>query len=223
MVAQTNYPGPDGGFLTLILRYDGHTWNTLPTPTVPSTMMLFDVSAVSANELWMVGTDYGATNETTWFFHYVHQQWQRAKPTFPLITQSLTMVSPTLGWAGDNDGDPSVPDQLLWYHNQRWAPFPIPSALTQHGAYPLGPILTPAPGVVWMETEQRHTGDLGLWQETQEALGRWSPVPWLCTDVVPIAITQDTLGDLWGIANLEGFQGVFLHEAYGHWTLQDTP
>jgi len=232
MVAQTNYPRPDGGPLTLILRYDGHAWSTLPTPTVPSTMTLFDVSAVSANELWMVGTDYGAASETTRFFHYVHQQWQRAKQTFPLITQSLTMASPTLGWAGDNDGDSSVPNQLLWYHNQQWAPFPIPSALTQHGAYPLGPILTPAPGVVWMETEQLSTQTPGLWQEAQN---RWSPVPWPYTDIIPTALTQDTTGTLWGIANIghqqncppnlvyEVWQGVFLRQTHGHWTRQNLP
>lgn len=92
---------------TLILHWDGSNWSQVPSPNIPGgANQLFGITAITANEIWAVGTAAGAPltmrwNGSAWSIVSVQRNGG-------LSTEKLTAVSGTAGddvWAvGDGKG-----------------------------------------------------------------------------------------------------------------------
>ena len=234
MFAWTNRDAASEGEPSLVLRYEGGAWRLISNPRAAAGVTLFDLSAVSADEAWVVGTEYGSsasTPPTTLCFSYLDDAWSQSPETFPGATESLTMVSTTDGWAGDSVGT----DSLLHYDGVRWSAVPTPPAMARQGASFLGPVITLAPSETWFVAGQ--TGLIlpeneSLWQSVSGHLTR---VAWPFPDSMPTVLVASTPTDAWGIADIEHQmgcpplmttvipQGVFLHEVNGVWTRQVLP
>lgn len=234
MFAQTNRDSDtEGGPRSLVLRFEGGAWTLVPGPQVVQSVTLFDFSAVSVDEAWMMGTDTHSGRSTTVFYHYINGGWAVAPETFPFGAWDLTMLSTDDGWAATSaSASVTASVILLHYDGVRWAKLASPSAWSAQDVTPAGLVFATGPGVgvTWMVT---YTPDaIGLWQD---AHGHWSQVAWPYQDMTPLALAPGALGEVWGIGDINHVrgcapalvidipQGVFLHEVHGTWTRQVLP
>ena len=179
LFAWTNIPrdpnNPTSRAQVVILRYTHGAWTPIAAPTVSLTTELFSLSAVSANEAWIVGTDYG-NDLTTLFAHYVNGAWSMWPQTFPGVTEQFTMLSPTEGWAFDTGGGD---DALLHFDGTTWASVAGPGGGDPGIAF-TSAVFPVAPGVSWLVAVDASGIDL-----EQYANGQWQQVAWPSGDVVP--------------------------------------
>lgn len=228
MFAWTNIPrdlsNPASRMQVVILRYQHGVWTPVPAPNVTITTDLFALSAVSGDEAWAVGTDYGDMGAlTTIFAHYANGGWSIWPQTFSGVTEQLAMTSPSEGWAFRDgaDGNPAP----LRYTSASWAPLATPADWTSKRiillpyAFPMGS------GVTWFAATTRDRRTL----LAEYANGQWRRVAWPYGDIVPLRIIPGSSGELWGLGNIvhmEGCgsahitaiqQGVFLHYQQGNW------
>jgi hypothetical protein len=166
MYAWTNLPrdptAARSGSAVVLLRYLNGAWTPILLPPVSSNTELFELSAVSADEAWAVGTSYGSDQQTV-FAHYTDGSWSLAPQTFGGVTQQLTMLSPMDGWAFDGTASGDI---LLHYDGATWATFPAPPHSGGH--YFLGPVFVMEAGVHWLAV----SGDGGFGIE-ELANGAW--------------------------------------------------
>lgn len=210
----------------LVLHDMNGTWTRVLTPNVPATTTLFTFSAVSADEAWLVGTDYG-NNLETHFFHYAGGAWTAWPQTFSGVTERFTMLSPTDGWAFDGDATGGS-DHLLHFDGTTWAQVATPDWTNQQiqltsAVFPI------APGTTWFGASHVE-GFGGSALIEQYSGGQWQQVAWPYSNVAPDGLAAGSSGELWGIGDIghqEGCapalvtaigQGVFLHEQHESWT-----
>jgi hypothetical protein len=239
MFALTNIPrdlnNPASREEIVILRYEQGIWRPVAAPNVDSTTELFWLSAVSPNEAWISATDYAINQPLTTFFpHYINGAWHISPQTFSGVTERMSMVSPTDGWAFDdgNGGDPG----LLHYDGSVWRPVAPPRGWTSDNWTVAQPVIyssatanTNASGATWFDVFVRPQRANIL---AQYSHGQWSQVAWPYSDPLPARIIADSAGDLWGIGDighqhgcpplLTAFtpQGVFYHQHQGTWSEQ---
>lgn len=240
MFAETNLPrdptNPATRDRVIILRYAQGVWTPIAAPSVSPTTELFSLSAVSADEAWIVGTDYGHGSDfTTHFARYDAGGWSLWPKAVSGISDGFTMLSPTDGWAfqsGANGGGDNV--NVLHYDGTTWAPFSTPDWADQRISLTSG-IFAAAPSVTWFLAmhEDGFGNDTSLIE--MYAKGQWQPVTWPFGDVQPQRLALATPGELWGIGDLahqEGCapaavvnlaQGVFFHAQQGTWTREVLP
>ena len=232
--------GPDAGWLfawsniersshpnlaNVILRYEHGAWTRVPLPPFNASTTLFWLSAVSGDEAWLVGTDYAGSAQTTRFARYSNSAWSISPQTFPGVTERMTMLSPTNGWAFD--------DQPLHFDGQSWAVAPLPADWVSQSVAFDWAVAAPAPGVSWL-AGFLNAGSAPLL--AQYANGQWSAATWPFADSLPSRIVADSAGDLWGAGDIdhqEGCpplmttsiaQGVFFHMTpAGSWSRQVLP
>lgn len=232
MFAETNIPRdlntPASRPQVVILRYESGVWTPIAAPAVSLTTELFALSAVSADEAWIVSTDYASDGtQTTLFAHFVSGAWSLWPRTFPGITQQLTMLSPTDGWAFGGDG----PMPMLHYDGTAWAPASLPPALASQGVkLTASSAFYSSSGDLWFDTSNS-AGDL----LEEYANGHWRQFAWPYSDVGPVAMTATSPTELWGIGAIghpEGCppanvtlveQGALVHFQQGRWTEQILP
>jgi hypothetical protein len=190
--------------------------------------MLFDFSAVSADEAWMVGIDNRSDGSTTLFYHFINGGWSVAPQTFPFGVARLTMLAADDGWAEGSKGTNTI--ITLHYDGTRWAKFVGPAAWSAQGVTPSGLVFAIGSSITWMVTYTPET--IGLWQDADN---HWSQVAWPYQDMIPTAVAPGAPGEVWGIGDINHVrgcaptlvtavpQGVFLHEVNGKWTRQVLP
>ncbi len=206
MFATTN-EDPDTSPKSLVLRYEGGVWTVTPGPQVASTVELGPLTAVSADEAWMLGFDPNAKVTTTLIYHYINGAWGNTAQTFP-FEASLTMLSADDGWAvGSTDSNEA---RALHYDGVRWTQVAIPATWSAQDVIPIGPVFAIAPGVVWVVTwvftaTYEPGMGLGLWQYANT---HWSPVAWPFPDLVPTTLAPGTAGEEWGSGNISIRKGV---------------
>lgn len=233
MFAWTNSPrdpsNPASRTAVVVLHDEQGVWTPVTVPAVTPTTQLFWLSAASADEAWIVGTEYGTTTLTTLFAHYLQGSWRLWPKTFPGVTQRFTMLSPTDGWAFAS----AAPDSLLHYDGATWASVATPDWTDQQ--IELTSLAFPAaPSVTWFgATHVQGFGGTALIE--QYAAGRWQQVAWPYADVQPVRLAVGASGELWGIGDFhhqEGCpparvtviaQGVFLHSRQGNWSREVLP
>ena len=214
------------GSVSTILRFEQGVWTPIAGPHLPDTSELFALSAVSADEAWIVGTDYTQQGQTTFFEHYTNGAWSRWPKTFSGVTERFTMLSPTDGWAFDG-GDGS--DTLLHYDGAHWAAVGLPGSWGGHNIRLGGEAFSIAPGVTWVVGSQENG-----WQSksaiAQYSAGKWTTVPWPYTGARPLAMASGAPGEVWGVGDnlyqegcppgltYEAEQGMFLHYQQGTWS-----
>ncbi len=228
MFAWTNIPrdlhNPASRAEVVVLRYEHGAWTQIPAPSVDPTTELFSLSAVSGSEAWIVGTDYGPSTLTTLFAHYVNGAWSVWPTTFSGVTERLTMISPSDGWAFGSDANgESAP---LHFDGASWAPVATPADWASQRLVLLPYVYPVAPGKTWFSVISR--GGAAL--IAQYANGQWRQVAWPYADSAPSRLIPDSSGDLWGVGDIghqRGCppmlttliqQGVLLHYHQGRWS-----
>jgi len=75
-VASNKAPDSDSGQTrALIMHWDGSQWSVMPEPNIPGEKYLSGVAAVSANDVWAVGTSYNVENGGGITLHWDGSQW----------------------------------------------------------------------------------------------------------------------------------------------------
>jgi hypothetical protein len=232
MFAWTNIPrdhnNPASRSMVVILRYDQGVWTPIAAPAVAPTTQLFTLSAVSADEAWIVGTDYGGPL-TALFAHYVNGSWSLWPQTFPGVIERLAMFSPADGWAlATNTGRQTL---LLHYAGTTWAPVPQPSAWATQGVGLSSRIFPTTASATWFGAYILP----GTLLVEEYANGDWQQVTWPFSDAFPAALAAPSSTELWGVGDIEHQlgcgsahvweveQGVLLHFEQGRWTEQILP
>lgn len=120
----TSQPAP------IVLHFDGHAWVPVTIPTLGPAALLSQVTMVSTNDGWLIGTKLAPlgvqpVQETPLLLHYINGQWQQV--TLPSVAFSfISMSSASDGWAigmtipTDAKGVSSKP-LLLRYHDGTWS------------------------------------------------------------------------------------------------------
>jgi hypothetical protein len=212
----------------VVLRYEQGVWSPIAAPTVTPTTTLFSLSAVSADEAWIVGTAYGTDNPTALFAHYRNGGWSLWPRTFPGVAENFTMLSPTDGWAFDS-GPQAGNDSLLHYDGTSWAPVATPDWANQQIVL-TSRVFPASPGVTWFGAAHVEGFGGGTALIERYAAGRWQQVAWPFGDVQPLRLAAGASGELWGIGDIihqEGCppalvtdisQAVFLYYQQGSWS-----
>lgn len=243
MFAWTNAPrdwnNPASRSAVVILRYDHGAWTPIAAPSVAPSTDMFHLSAVSADEAWIVGTDYGTTLSTL-FAHYLHGAWSIWPQRFSGVTENFTMLSPSDGWAFDGSTGGGT-DTLLHYDGTKWSPVALPGDWAGTTVRLVDRVFAVGPGRYWFVVAHEDTGE-GLvpgWALEQYAGGKWQAVNWPFADVQPERLAPDSPEGaptgLVGVGNIlhqkgcppmltsEVAQAVFLHFAGSSWTREVLP
>jgi hypothetical protein len=226
--SQRNPQNPASRAAVVILRYEGGMWTPIPAPAVNDTTEMFWLSAVSANEAWLGATDYGSNGQTTLFAHYMNGAWSIWPQTFVGVTEHISMVSPTSGWAFDGDASGDV--GLLHFNGSSWAPVTAPFDAAHERLTVVKDVYTAPDGATWFTAYSHHAMAL-----EQYANGRWSQLDWPYAEMAPTVLGADGSGSLWGIGDISHTrgcapllvtatpQGAFLHVVHGRWTRELLP
>lgn len=240
LFASTNAPrdsnNPNSRSAVVILHYENGAWTPIAAPSVADSTEMFSLSAVSADEAWIVGTDYG-NNLTTLFAHYRDGAWSIWPQTFPGVTERFTMLSPSDGWAFDS-GEGT--DTLLHYDGTSWSVVALPADWAANNIRLGSQVFAAGPGTRWfvLANESSRQTLVPTWQIAQYASGTWHTISLPFDDVDPVALAAvpgSSSKELVGVGNIlhqEGCppmntgaaaQGVFLDFAAGSWTRDVLP
>jgi hypothetical protein len=241
MFALTNLPRdpsiPTSQAEVIILRYEQGAWTPIATPAVTVTTQVFGLSAVSANEAWTVGTDYGAGADfKVVIAHYVNGAWSLWPKTFAGNSdQDITMLSPTDGWAA-YDSNGSLETALLHYDGSAWAPVATPAEWTPQQVFLTHLVYALNSDVTWFGAATDVPNSLVPQPLLKQyAHGQWEGVSWPFSTVEPQALAAGSGDELWGIGDInhqegcppgavvEIAQGVFLHYRQGSWSREVLP
>jgi hypothetical protein len=222
----------------VIMRFENGVWTPIAPPAVKTSTRMFALSAVSADEAWIVGTDYGSGGAlTTLFAHYVNGAWSLWPKTFPGDSdQSIFMLSPTDGWVSytANDTGQWV---LLHYDGTSWAPVATPQRWASSDIELGTPVIAISPGVTWFGAYDFNAGVTFAPPPLMEEYtnSQWQQVSWPFSTVFPHSMIALPGAEVQGVGNIyhqEGCapllvttvdQGVFLHFQQGHWSDQVLP
>lgn len=85
----------DGNANGLLLRWDGQTWSVVKSPAlVGDNVYLNSISAVSAGDVWAVGSDFTPAGDSlTLIEHWDGSRWQRVASPSPESFDNLSSVS----------------------------------------------------------------------------------------------------------------------------------
>src|SRR5436190_721024 len=111
------------------------SWNMVSSPNPSSTLnALFDVSALSANDMWAVGTyDIGLGRHVTFTLHWDGNQWTHVPSPSPSTSydhlNGVEAISSNDVWAvGYTFATPAYPSTLIEHWNGiQWTVFPSPN------------------------------------------------------------------------------------------------
>lgn len=112
---------PGYSYRTLVLHWDGKNWTHVPSPSGHHYSELSGVSAVSADDIWAVGSI--SKNAGSWyrplFEHWDGASWTIVDDTMPRMrngpVEAVSAVSPHDLWAGG--------PKSLFRHSDDWAPY----------------------------------------------------------------------------------------------------
>jgi len=130
-----SYQTAAGGTKTLVLHWDGTSWQLVPSPAPGLRSGLAGVSAVSGSDAWAVGTYVSRTDVAkTLVLHWNGTSWQRVASPNPLtaISSSLGGVSArsatdawAVGQSATSSGDPR--SLVLHWTGTSWRQVASPS------------------------------------------------------------------------------------------------
>jgi hypothetical protein len=121
---------------TLILHYDGASWQVVSSPNpAPSGNYLYGLSATSANDIWAVGATYqaSASNLQTMILHYDGASWSsmsspNAVPNTANLLMDVKATSPSQAFAvGFANGTQDFVPVVLQWNGATWTLPVLPS------------------------------------------------------------------------------------------------
>jgi hypothetical protein len=117
---------------TLILHWNGTTWSTVPSPnTSKPDNHLYGVVAVSANDVWAVGTAIDPSVYQTLIMHWNGSNWSTVSSPNPgssfNILYGVDAVSATNVWAVGTQQDSLEQTLVLRWNGTTWSVVPSPN------------------------------------------------------------------------------------------------
>jgi hypothetical protein len=109
-----------------VLRWNGAEWSPVPDPTraIPENIRLKRIHGSSADNVWVISTDYEDPNECM-FFHWNGSSWERWTPE-----KTGVSIHPTALWVDGPDdvwvagrkgsGDSEVPFKVVHFNGMQW-------------------------------------------------------------------------------------------------------
>lgn len=196
----------------LIVHWDGTEWtemdNPVRQPNAPAPgMQLVEISMISPEEGWAVGGNvFGNTQGV--IMHYRQDVWKLEYDTgeVPAMIGSVTMVSPTLGWATGMRDQPWTPVGAL-SPNQAWAAYGgLESATSPRG------MLLRWDGKTWQQEKRASifgkvtaASQWDAWVSGENLL-HWDGTSWKSVELPGVRIEDMAMlpgGDLWLTAETE--------------------
>jgi hypothetical protein len=130
----------------VVLRWDGDTWNRMPTPSQKEDALLSGIEALSPRDVWAVGWREKLNgNHGTLLLHYDGRNWVRVPAPTPFLAapyptghyarlMDVSASSPHDVWAVGNYGndDISRPFVLHW-DGRAWTRVHLPASITSPG------------------------------------------------------------------------------------------
>ncbi|HEU4422485.1 MAG TPA: hypothetical protein VFR67_08075 [Pilimelia sp.] len=117
----------------VIQRWDGTAWRLMPSPTLPGSGELRDVSAVSATDAWAVGFGSTGNGDNPLIEHWDGQRWTGFKSPPVSTLNYLLDVKAFTSTAAFAVGSANVPGSLAFqtliqrWNGQSWSVVPSPN------------------------------------------------------------------------------------------------
>ncbi|MFZ0799121.1 MAG: hypothetical protein WCA13_11475 [Terriglobales bacterium] len=187
-------------FLTLTEHWDGSQWSVVTSPNPSNYSSLYGVAALSTNNVWAVGQNYGASEPETLVEHWDGTSWSVIPSPNPsgrtAYLDAVAAVSPTNIWAVGYSGSccpsPNLTPLIEHYDGNTWnivsSPFNANSPFNQ-----LNAVMAVAADNIWAVGYQNEDSK---GQSGQALIEHWNGAAWsLVNSPLPGAPTY-----LYGIA-----------------------
>ena len=210
----------------LIQHWDGQNWTMVPTPTLPTTYNeLLATSAVSANNIWAVGS----TGSEALIEHWDGTSWSvvpHPNPGTSNRLQGVAAVASNNVWAVGYQVDDSGLSQTLVerWDGTGWSVVPSPNVPKQHNSLTAVTAVPGSPNELWAVGRAGPTEPFILhWNGTQ-----WSIVPGPSAGSVPLlyGIVAISTNDVWAVGWTGGKSGpvtLTLHWDGSTWSVVPSP
>ena len=191
----------DGGSLTLAERWNGSTWEVIPTPNVYGQEgdfnELVDVGVVSGTDIWAVGVaDRTGAREKSILVHWSGSSWTLSPPKGKVTALSaLSMLSSTYGVAVGQVSPPGQAVVASLAHG-RWSAEKLPgsdgqllhdtSVSSKKEAWAVGSALVDGSSVPFVDHFVKGTGWTGVAPGTADGGVFW-------------AVAASSTGDMWAV------------------------
>jgi hypothetical protein len=171
------------GTSALVMRWDGDGWDIVDTGVRLSNATLNGVAAISANDVWAVGShsDASGTVNMPLTIHWDGERWSQVEAPGEGVLWSVSAAASREVWAVGNFGPQSL--ALGWY-GEEWSRVPSPNPGKSSVLYSVAAL----PGQAWAAGSHNEDGrDVsyiaqwsgGAWREvTTPQVGRISDTLW---------------------------------------------
>ena len=132
-----SFPGSAGGTVTLIIQWDGNQWSVVPSPSPGDGIsVLRGISAISATDIWAVGTYTISTVYHSLMLHWDGAQWVHVPSPDPgpesseHFVEGVAAISTNDVWAVGSR-NPNASTLTLHWDGTAWAKVPSPNPHSQ--------------------------------------------------------------------------------------------
>jgi len=135
------------GYKTLALHWDGSVWSRVPTPTPanPGLVLMRDVFARTANDVWATGYTNKNSHSTTMIVHWNGSTWQLSPSPNPGSQGNelggITALTATDAWAvGSRSTNNGVKTLIARWNGSAWSAVSSPNPAEDNGLGGVAPI-----------------------------------------------------------------------------------
>lgn len=131
---------------TVVLRWNGRSWNRMRTPQLGKNAFLHGMEALSSTDVWAVGSvESRGGDERTLVLHYDGRSWSRVAAPTPRLTapyptghyahlRGVSASAPDDVWAIGNYGNDDIMRPLVLHWDGRaWTRVRLPRSITRPG------------------------------------------------------------------------------------------
>jgi hypothetical protein len=211
---------------SLLLHYQHGTWSrvTVPIPVV------WDFAPVGPDELWIVGNNSTLNRQDSTLAHYRAGQWTTTPAPGHVLLASLSLLSPTDGYAigwqpqpvmGHSSLRPAA--AVLQFDGAVWKPIQTGADVAAQTVV----LLDHTDGWAFVQPSDRvDLPNVPIATAQHEVGGHWQNVPWPFTDAIIIGtVVRASPGEYWATVFFQigpptpgDFHWGLLHYVHGTWT-----
>jgi hypothetical protein len=188
-VGNTSCPTVQGG-KTLIEDWTGSSWHIVPSPNLGSETFLQAVDAISANDVWAVGSTAGRSSAKPLILHWNGSSWNVVAGPASAVGVLISVSGSASGdvWAVGNDETSSSGPLVLHWNGTAWSTVPLPTPNADLSD--VDSVLSISPTSAWIVGGHR-PGGLGT---LQPLTWRWNGTAWrfvTTPNVGPFAVLDE--------------------------------
>ncbi|HEY3904942.1 MAG TPA: hypothetical protein VGM14_13610 [Streptosporangiaceae bacterium] len=161
---------------TLILHWDGKSWQQMESPSPGDSADLNAVRAVSASSVWAVGNFSKGGKEKTLILHWNGHQWRQQASPNPGTLNALTGIAVTsaadawaVGFAGNGFAEQTL---ILHWNGRKWSRVASPDLGGPRNTNSLNGVAATSASNVWAVGIATHGG------QNNTLILRWNGTKW---------------------------------------------